>query len=193
MSYGYDDRGYPPNDRAGWRDPRYDYPPPARDPYAGHRPSTSPPPPEKRGLSRNAKIGIGAGVALLLIVIGVATGGGNGTSTAPAAAAAVVANSPAATAPAAAAPAGSAPAAAVTAAPAPQKAVPNLVGLNHQTAQDTLQAAGFYNLAEEDATGQGRLLVLDRNWHVVSQQPTAGTVISTDAQVMLRSKKYTDP
>ncbi|MCL9794629.1 hypothetical protein MXD58_009975 [Frankia sp. AgKG'84/4] len=65
--------------------------------------------------------------------------------------------------------------------------------MNHQTAQDTLQAAGFYNLAEEDATGQGRLLLLDRNWHVISQQPAAGTIAGTDSQVLLRSKKYTDP
>ncbi|CAO5157225.1 PASTA domain-containing protein [Frankia sp. AiPs1] len=165
MSYEYDKRGYRPE---GYGD---------------------------RGLSRNAKIGIGAGVAFLLLVIGIAAGGGgNGASTAssagvPGSPAAVVTD--AAAAPAAAAPA--AAAAVATSAPAVQKAVPNVVGMNHQTAQDTLQAAGFYNLAEQDATGQGRFLVLDRNWHVVSQSPAGGTVIGTDSQVMLRSKKYTDP
>ncbi|WP_054568298.1 MULTISPECIES: PASTA domain-containing protein [unclassified Frankia] len=71
--------------------------------------------------------------------------------------------------------------------------MPNVVGLDHQLAQDTLQAAGFYYLAEEDATGQGRALILDRNWQVVSQEPAAGTVIGTDHKVLLRSKKDTDP
>jgi hypothetical protein len=47
--------------------------------------------------------------------------------------------------------------------------VPNVVGVNHHLAQDTMQAAGFYNLTGEDATGQGRLLISDRNWVVVSQ------------------------
>jgi hypothetical protein len=32
--------------------------------------------------------------------------------------------------------------------------VPDVVGMNHQLAQDTLQASGFYLLHEEDATGQ---------------------------------------
>jgi hypothetical protein len=39
-----------------------------------------------------------------------------------------------------------------------------------------MQAAGFYNLSEEDATGQGRILVFDRNWVVVSQEPKPGTM-----------------
>jgi hypothetical protein len=37
--------------------------------------------------------------------------------------------------------------------------VPDVIGMNHQLAQDTLQAAGFYLLLEEDATGQGRSLL----------------------------------
>ena len=67
--------------------------------------------------------------------------------------------------------------------------VPNVVGLNHQLAQDTMQAAGFYFLTEEDATGQGRLLINDRNWVVVSQQPAGGTKASPDTKIVLRSKK----
>ena len=67
--------------------------------------------------------------------------------------------------------------------------VPNVVGLNHQLAQDTMQAAGFYFLTEEDATGQGRLLIDDRNWVVVSQQPTGGTHAPADTKILLRSKK----
>jgi hypothetical protein len=64
-----------------------------------------------------------------------------------------------------------------------------VVGLNHQLAQDTMQAAGFYYLTEEDATGQGRLLINDRNWVVVSQSPEGGTTASLDSKIVLRSKK----
>jgi hypothetical protein len=67
--------------------------------------------------------------------------------------------------------------------------VPNVVGIDHQLAQDTMQAAGLYNLSEEDATGAGRMLVLDRNWVVVEQIPPAGVLVSSDATITLRSKK----
>jgi len=67
--------------------------------------------------------------------------------------------------------------------------VPDVAGVNHQLAQDTMQAAGFYNLSEEDATGQGSLLINDRNWVVVSQQPKPGTRAPADTTIILRSKK----
>jgi beta-lactam-binding protein with PASTA domain len=67
--------------------------------------------------------------------------------------------------------------------------VPNVVGKDHQLAQDTMQAAGLYNLAEEDATGQGRALIYDRNWTVVSQSPRPGTLVHEDQTITLRSKK----
>jgi hypothetical protein len=70
--------------------------------------------------------------------------------------------------------------------------VPNEVGKNHQAAQDDMQAHGLYNLAEEDATGQGRMLILDRNWKVVSQSPSPGERVNEDTTITLRSKKYTD-
>jgi beta-lactam-binding protein with PASTA domain len=70
--------------------------------------------------------------------------------------------------------------------------VPDVVGKDHQDAQNHLQAAGFYNLAEEDATGQGRNLVMDRNWVVVEQRPKAGSVLQPKERVLLRSKKETD-
>jgi PASTA domain len=66
--------------------------------------------------------------------------------------------------------------------------VPNVVGKDHQLAQDTMQAAGLYNLAEEDATGQGRLLLWDRNWVVVSQSPAGGSRVGEDTRILLRSK-----
>lgn len=67
--------------------------------------------------------------------------------------------------------------------------VPNVVGKDHQLAQDTMQAAGLYNLAEEDAAGQGRMLIVDRNWTVVEQDPPAGSRVNTDRVITLRSKK----
>ena len=74
-------------------------------------------------------------------------------------------------------------------APTQTAVVPNVVGVNHQLAQDTLQAAGFYHLTEEDATGQGRLLINDRKWVVVTQEPKRGTRAPTDTTIVLRSKK----
>lgn len=72
---------------------------------------------------------------------------------------------------------------------ATQAVVPDVVGMNHQLAQDTLQANGFYLLLEEDATGQGRQLVWDRNWEVVSQSVAGGTTASIDTAITLSSKK----
>jgi hypothetical protein len=67
--------------------------------------------------------------------------------------------------------------------------VPDVVGEDHQLAQDTMQAAGLYLLEEEDATGQGRALIVDRNWTVVEQSPPAGTKVSEDETILLKSKK----
>jgi hypothetical protein len=83
----------------------------------------------------------------------------------------------------------------VSTAPTPTQAhgklvkIPAVVGKNHQLAQDTMQAAGLYNLREEDATGQGRLLIWDRNWVVVRQTPLAGRRVTPDAVITLYSKK----
>lgn len=66
--------------------------------------------------------------------------------------------------------------------------VPNVVGKDHQLAQDTMQEAGLYILLEEDATGQDRLLILDRNWTTVAQDPPAGTLVSEDQAITLKAK-----
>jgi hypothetical protein len=96
---------------------------------------------------------------------------------------------PAATTPAATEPAATEPAA-TTSAPAEKTCtVPNVVGMIHQTAQDTMQAAGLYKLREQDATGQGRVLALDRNWTTTAQTPAAGQVVPCDTEVLLSAKK----
>ncbi len=67
--------------------------------------------------------------------------------------------------------------------------VPNVVGMDHQLAQDTMQAAGFYSLLEEDCTGQDRLLLWDRNWTVQEQTPAGGSSASVDEDITLCSVK----
>ncbi|MDQ2586545.1 hypothetical protein CKY47_21615 [Saccharothrix yanglingensis] len=59
----------------------------------------------------------------------------------------------------------------------------------HQTAQDTMQAAGLYNLREEDATGRGRVLVLDRNWTTTAQGVPAGASVDCLTEVLLSAVK----
>ncbi|QWF79278.1 PASTA domain-containing protein [Amycolatopsis sp. CA-230715] len=70
--------------------------------------------------------------------------------------------------------------------------VPDVSGMDHQSAQDTMQAAGFYNLREVDGTGKGRMLLVDRNWVQTGQSPAAGTVAPTDTVITLTAIKYTD-
>lgn len=72
------------------------------------------------------------------------------------------------------------------------KRLPNVVGMNHQAAQNRLQSAGFHNLRERDCTGRGRLLLFDRNWKVKSMSPKAGRRVSTKRAITLCSVKYTD-
>ncbi|MFD5826267.1 PASTA domain-containing protein [Lentzea sp. NPDC060358] len=67
--------------------------------------------------------------------------------------------------------------------------VPDVVGMVHQTAQDTMQKAGLYFLREQDASGQGRLLINDRNWKTVAQSVEAGKVVDCTTQVTLSATK----
>ncbi|WP_245744210.1 PASTA domain-containing protein [Lentzea fradiae] len=67
--------------------------------------------------------------------------------------------------------------------------VPNVVGMIHQTAQDTMQAAGLYFLTEEDASGQGRLLINDRNWKTTKQNVEPGTVVDCNTKILLSAEK----
>jgi beta-lactam-binding protein with PASTA domain len=67
--------------------------------------------------------------------------------------------------------------------------VPAVVGMDHQAAQNRMQAAGLYNLRERDATGQGRLMIWDRNWVVVRQSPAPGAPATEATKVTLFSVK----
>jgi beta-lactam-binding protein with PASTA domain len=67
--------------------------------------------------------------------------------------------------------------------------VPDVVGMDLQSAQDTLQAHGFYNLGSHDVTGQSSFQILDRDWLVVDQDPPSGAVIHTSNRVELGVKR----
>ena len=68
-------------------------------------------------------------------------------------------------------------------------AMPPLVGLGLQDAQDQLQSLGSFVLNQEDASGQGRHQLIDSNWKVCSQDPAAGSLISVTSSVTLRAVK----
>ncbi|WP_284747176.1 PASTA domain-containing protein [Amycolatopsis sp. RTGN1] len=70
--------------------------------------------------------------------------------------------------------------------------VPDVSGMDHQDAQNAMQRAGLYNLREVDGTGQGRMLVLDRNWVQTGQDPAPGTEVPADAVITLTAVKKTD-
>jgi hypothetical protein len=71
--------------------------------------------------------------------------------------------------------------------------LPDAVGMDLQAAQDTMQAAGFYYLTSHDATGQGRNQVLDRNWTVCDQTPSAGSPTAPDATIDFGAVKDDEP
>ncbi|MGA4688829.1 PASTA domain-containing protein [Rhodococcus sp. AB351] len=62
--------------------------------------------------------------------------------------------------------------------------MPNVVCMDLQAAQDTIQAAGVFYSTSIDATGQGRAQVWDRNWVVVDQTPSVGASIGEGDPVL---------
>lgn len=70
--------------------------------------------------------------------------------------------------------------------------MPNVVCMDLQAAQDTLQAAGFYLLSSQDALG-GRRQILDRDWVVVGQSVPAGKLALPLTKITLTVVKYGEP
>jgi hypothetical protein len=68
--------------------------------------------------------------------------------------------------------------------------VPDVVCMNLQDAQDTMQRAGFFNLGSADGAGQGRMQILDRDWVVIRQSVPAGTKPGLTKRIVLTSVKY---
>ena len=161
---------------------------------------TSHPAPAPAPTGRRRWPWIVGGATAALLIIGAVTGAGEdpAASSAPAttaapAVAAVPAPAPA-PAPAPTAAPAPAPAAAPAAGPAEDVAagtMPDVVCLDLQAAQDTIQAeTGLFFSDSHDATGQDRMQVMDRNWLVVGQQPAAGTALGGDDIPVLDVVKY---
>jgi len=66
--------------------------------------------------------------------------------------------------------------------------MPDVVGMNLQAAQDLIQTQGVFFSRSEDATGAGRMQILDRDWVVVDQTPAAGELIG-EGDALLYVKK----
>ena len=76
-----------------------------------------------------------------------------------------------------------------SAAASDSSAMPSVVGMVLQDAQDLLQERGSYLMDQADATGQGRFQFLDSNWRVCSQEPAAGAPLSAAQVVTLSAVK----
>ena len=70
--------------------------------------------------------------------------------------------------------------------------MPRVVGMNLQLAQDLLQSKGSYILDQVDHKGLLRVQVLDSNWKVCKQTPSAGKVVLASTVVTLSSVKLTE-
>lgn len=62
--------------------------------------------------------------------------------------------------------------------------MPDVVCMNLQEAQNTIQKAGVFLSRSHDATGQARHQILDRDWQVVAQQPAAGAEFGENDAVL---------
>ncbi|UPU42544.1 MULTISPECIES: PASTA domain-containing protein [Rhodococcus] len=82
-------------------------------------------------------------------------------------------------------------AAEVTPAAAPA-IMPNVVCMNLQDAQDTIQSSGVFFSRSADATGAGRRQLVDSNWIVVDQTPSAGSPFG-EIEAVLSAVKIGEP
>ncbi|MFI0350447.1 PASTA domain-containing protein [Actinomadura sp. 9N407] len=163
-----------------------------------------PPPPRRSGVPVPAVAAVGVTCLLLGSLFGCVAGVGIAPPPEPRPPAAASPSAPSASIPSASTPnlsdipeprptATASASTPSTPAPRPAKiTVPDVVGENHQAAQNRMQAAGLFRLAEEDATGQGRALLWDANWQVVRQSPRAGTRVAPDTIITLYSQKTAD-
>lgn len=67
--------------------------------------------------------------------------------------------------------------------------VPDVSGMNHQDAQDAMQASGLRNLREVDSSGKNRAMTIDRNWCQTGQDPKPGTMVPADTVITLYADK----
>ncbi|CAM3994707.1 PASTA domain-containing protein [Smaragdicoccus niigatensis] len=79
-----------------------------------------------------------------------------------------------------------------TASPRTLVPMPDVACMNLQAAQDLIQEAGVFYSRSQDATGQGRMQIYDRNWVVVRQDPEPGALIG-EGDALLYVVKYGEP
>jgi hypothetical protein len=70
--------------------------------------------------------------------------------------------------------------------------MPDVVCMNLQDAQDTIQTSGVFFSRSRDATGEGRHQLIDSNWQVIAQSPEPGTPIG-EFEAVLDVVKYGEP
>jgi hypothetical protein len=159
---------------------------------------TAPLPPAPGPKPFHKRPAVWAVAAALAVGVGIGNAGGqSGEESASAAAATSSAPSPAAVAPATTpAPVtvtvtqvpppviSSAPAPATATTPVVDFAMPDLVGLDLQTAQNTIQGNGVFLSRSHDLLGM-RNQVLDSNWVVCTQNVPAGQRVTGDAEGLI--------
>ncbi|MFD9939535.1 PASTA domain-containing protein [Nonomuraea sp. NPDC059023] len=128
-------------------------------------------------------------ISIAMLTLACAACSSPGTAGLPAPAPATTITSPSSPAPAPPAPSPT-PSPEPPEPPAARAKIPDVVGMNLQAAQDTMQAAGFYFLDDQDATGQDRLQIYDRNWVVTRQTPAAGRKADPATRITLWAKKH---
>jgi hypothetical protein len=70
--------------------------------------------------------------------------------------------------------------------------LPSMTGKGLRYAQDQAQAAGFYGLTSHDATGQNRIVFMESNWQICTQNPTPGTKLD-GRPVKFNAVKFNEP
>lgn len=71
--------------------------------------------------------------------------------------------------------------------------VPNVVCKDLQTAQDTLQAAGYPLITSTDGSGRGRTQIIDSNWLVIAQSAAPNTHPAQTTRIVLTVVKFGEP
>jgi hypothetical protein len=71
--------------------------------------------------------------------------------------------------------------------------MPDVVGADLQSAQDTVQAVtdyGVFYSDSQDLSGLDRMQVVDSNWQVCSQTPSAGDTLTSSSSVSFGVVKF---
>lgn len=70
--------------------------------------------------------------------------------------------------------------------------IPDLVTQNASDASDKLSELGFLNVEVQDATPEGRFVLLESNWQVCSVKPNVGTAADPETTIVLLAVKNSE-